>query len=76
MSKDNKKTSTAEWVIPVSVLAVATGVVGSYSIYKLKSLNNPLSLALIILHSFSSSTLKLLKNSKPKAHNFIVFIFL
>ncbi len=42
-AKDDIALSTAEWVVPVSVLAVATGVVGSYSIYKLKSLNNPIS---------------------------------
>jgi hypothetical protein len=33
-AKDDIALSTAEWVVPVSVLAVATGVVGSYSIYK------------------------------------------
>ncbi|CAC9642028.1 hypothetical protein [uncultured Gammaproteobacteria bacterium] len=41
--KDDIILSTTEWVISISVFAIATGAVGSYSIYKLKGLKNSVS---------------------------------
>jgi hypothetical protein len=35
--------SIAEWTIPVSIFIIVTGAVGSYSIYKLRGLRNPVS---------------------------------
>ncbi|WP_180323956.1 hypothetical protein [bacterium endosymbiont of Bathymodiolus sp. 5 South] len=41
--KDGITLSTVEWAIPVSIFIIATGAVGSYSIYKLRGLRNPVS---------------------------------